>query len=213
MKILNLYAGVGGNAKLWDREKHSITSVEYSEEIAALYRKLYPNDDIINKDAVQIMLDTAHEFDFVWSSPPCQSHTKMVKATRHKSQQKRLVDPALFQQIIWLQHFYNGFWIVENVSPYYVIMCPTGVHVKQIGRHVFWSNFDIGDIKDVKRPPGFINKANLQGKKELQQWLGIHFEENIYYENNHCPVQILRNAVHPLIGKQILDKVEDLCTK
>ena len=36
------------------------------------------------------------------------------------------------------------------------------------------------------------------------EWLGIHFEENIYYEGNHCPTQVLRNCVHPLVGEQIM---------
>lgn len=38
-------------------------------------------------------------------------------------------------------------------------------------------------------------------------WLGIHFDENIYYGKNHCPVQILRNCVHPLIGASILNDI------
>lgn len=35
MKILNLYAGIGGNRKLWGNE-HDITAVELRPEIAAL---------------------------------------------------------------------------------------------------------------------------------------------------------------------------------
>ncbi len=36
-------------------------------------------------------------------------------------------------------------------------------------------------------------------------WLGIHYKENIYYEGNHCPAQVLRNCVHPVLGMQILE--------
>ena len=50
MKILNLYAGIGGNRKLWGNE-HEITSVEFNEKIANQYHKLYPNDKIIVADA------------------------------------------------------------------------------------------------------------------------------------------------------------------
>lgn len=39
----------------------------------------------------------------------------------------------------------------------------------------------------------------------MQDWLGIHFDENIYYEGNHCPTQVLRNAVHPEVGKIIYE--------
>ena len=35
-KILNLYAGIGGNRKLWGDE-HEITAVEYDEATADVY--------------------------------------------------------------------------------------------------------------------------------------------------------------------------------
>lgn len=35
MKILNLYAGIGGNRKLWGNE-HEITAVELDPDIAAI---------------------------------------------------------------------------------------------------------------------------------------------------------------------------------
>ena len=43
MKILNLYAGIGGNRKLWSDE-NEITAVEFDKDIAAIYKDLYPND-------------------------------------------------------------------------------------------------------------------------------------------------------------------------
>ena len=55
MKILNLYAGIGGNRKLWG-EKHKITAVEYDENIAAIYKDLYPNDNVIVADAHDYLL-------------------------------------------------------------------------------------------------------------------------------------------------------------
>ncbi len=43
----------------------------------------------------------------------------------------------------------------------------------------------------------------------MMEWLGIHYEGNIYYEGNHDPVQVLRNAVHPKVGKHIFDHMVD----
>jgi len=103
-----------------------------------------------------------------------------------------------------LQHFFKGPWIVENVVPYYEPL----IEAKKIGRHLFWSNF-VFEAEDVKRPANFINMANLAGKKALMDWLDIHYEENIYYGGNHCPAQILRNCVHPKLGKQIFDAVRE----
>lgn len=200
MKILNLYAGLGGNRKLW--EDVEVTAVELDSKIATVYKRLYPRDVVIEGDAHEYLLQNSDKFDFIWSSPPCQTHSKMMKATRHK--QKRYVDMSLYQEILFLQHFYKGKWVVENVVPFYEPLIPG----KILGRHMYWSNFDIGDYKEPI-PKDFINLANLAGKKKLMDWLDIHYEENIYYGNNHCPAQILRNCVHPNEGKAILDKLRE----
>lgn len=46
MKILNLYAGIGGNRKLWGNE-HDITAVEMNESSAKIYQELFPKDKVI----------------------------------------------------------------------------------------------------------------------------------------------------------------------
>jgi DNA (cytosine-5)-methyltransferase 1 len=194
MKVLNLYAGLGGNRKLW--EGAQVTAVENDERIAKVYQRLHPNDIVIVGDAHQYLLDHYEEFDFIWTSPPCQTHSKMNKATRHKT--RRYPDMTLYQEIIFLQNFFKGKWVVENVNPYYEPL----IKPKKHGRHMFWSNFEFSEF-DVPRPANFINLANMAGKQALMDWLGIHYEENIYYGNNHCPAQILRNCVHPLLGNHI----------
>lgn len=201
MKVLNLYAGVGGNRKLWDNVE--VTAVELHPKIAEIYARQFPDDKIIVDDAHQYLLDHYEEFDFIWSSPPCQTHSRMVKATRHKL--RRYPDLSLYQEILFLKHFYKGLWVVENVAPFYEPLIPG----KVLGRHMYWSNFDVGDYVETI-PKNFINLANLEGKRKLMDWLGIHFEENVYYGNNHCPAQILRNCVHPNEGAAILKKASTL---
>lgn len=201
MKVLNLYAGVGGNRKLWP-SSYDITAVELNPKIASVYKKLYPNDNVIVGDAHQYMLDHYREFDIIWSSPPCQSHSKMAKFTRHDN--KKYPDMKLYQEIIFLEHFFKGNWIVENVESYYKPLITPQI---KVGRHFFWSNELLFGINDVDRPSNFINKSNTKGKKELEEWLGISYDGNIYYDGNHCPAQVLRNCVHPLIGKQIIERI------
>jgi len=75
MKILNLYAGIGGNRKFW--YGHEVTAVEYNPEIAKVYQDLYPDDKVIVEDAHKYLLDCFREdWDFIWASPPCQSHSR-----------------------------------------------------------------------------------------------------------------------------------------
>ena len=195
IRVLNLYAGIGGNRKHWaDCE---VVAVEYTEDIAAVYRGLYPADEVVVADAHQYLLDYGRDFDFIWSSPPCQSHSKMVKAGQNRT--PRYPDMALYEEILYLQHFITAPWVVENVVPYYDILVPA----TKVGRHLFWSNFDFA-AEDVPRPKGFINQKEV-GKQDLMDWLGIHYEGNVYYDGNHCPFQVLRNAVHPDLGLQVFE--------
>lgn len=202
MKVLNLYAGVGGNRKLWKGVQ--VTAVEYTPKIAEVYKRLHPNDTVIIADAHEYLLQHFKEFDFIWSSPPCQSHTRMIRSGRNRK--PRYPDLKLYEEIMLLRNDYKGKWVVENVIPYYKpLIEPT----KKIGRHLLWSNFEIPEVESPAQPKNFILQSNLQGKKVMHEWLGIHYEENIYYEGNHCPTQVLRNCVHPLIGEAIL-KAADL---
>jgi DNA (cytosine-5)-methyltransferase 1 len=74
MKILNLYSGIGGNRKLWQNVE--VTAVEFNEEIAAIYQEYFPDDKMIIGDAHEYLLKHYKEFDFIWSSPPCQTHSR-----------------------------------------------------------------------------------------------------------------------------------------
>ena len=197
IQVLNLYAGLGGNRKLWTGVE--VTAVELDPRIAAVYSRLHPNDTVIVGDAHQYLLDNADRFDFIWSSPPCPTHSKMMKATRHKHL-RRYPDMSLYQEIIFLQNFFKGLFVVENVVPYYAPL----IAGTRIGRHMYWANFDVGNYEEPM-PKDFINLANLAGKQKLMDWLGIHYAENIYYGNNHCPAQILRNCVHPNEGLSIFN--------
>jgi DNA (cytosine-5)-methyltransferase 1 len=76
MKILNLYAGIGGNRKLWGNE-YEVTAVEFDPKIAAIYKDFFPSDNVVVADAHQYLLDHFREYDFIWSSPPCPSHSRI----------------------------------------------------------------------------------------------------------------------------------------
>ncbi len=77
MRVLNLYAGIGGNRKLW--EDVEVTAVEINEKIAAIYQDFFPDDKVVVGDAHAYLLEHFGEFDFIWSSPPCPTHSQLGK--------------------------------------------------------------------------------------------------------------------------------------
>lgn len=135
MKILNLYAGIGGNRAKWSGE-HAVTAVEYDEEIAMAYKDNFPNDEVIVADAHQYLLNHYKDYDFIWSSPPCQSHSRIRQCIMVGSNRKAAIYPdmKLWQEIIFLQANAKCKWVVENVKPYYEpLIAPSVI----IGRHCF----------------------------------------------------------------------------
>lgn len=199
MKKLNLHAGLGGNRKKWEGY---VTAVEMEPTIAKIYQDNFPYDTVIVGDAMEYLKKYRNDFDFIWASPPCQKHSRMMKATRHDVAD--YFDLQLYQIIIFLTHFFKGKWVVENVKPYYEpLIKPTAI----IGRHYFWSNFHITPFDEPKFK-NFIVADTVAETEQLKEWLGIHYEGNIYYKGNHSPGQVLRNCVHPDLGLHILNCAE-----
>ena len=118
IRVLNLYAGIGGNRKLWKGVE--VTGIEIDPKIAKIYQDFFHDDKVIIADAHQYLLDHYKEFDFIWSSPPCPTHSDWkrvwVDAGRQKAEYPAM---DLYQEIIFLQNFFDDLWAVENVISYY----------------------------------------------------------------------------------------------
>ena len=105
MNILNLYAGIGGNRKLWGDE-HNITAIEYDPKTAEVYKQYFPNDNVIVTDAHQYLLEHYQDFNFIWSSPPCPTHSDIRRCGVQAGQYQAMYpDMELYQEIILLQSF------------------------------------------------------------------------------------------------------------
>lgn len=206
MKVLNLYCGIGGNAAKWP-EDWEVVAIDNHPDVVAQYQHNFPNHTAIEADAHQYLLEHHAEFDLIWSSPPCPTHSKMQKATRHDS--LRYPDMTLYQEVILLQHFFKGHWVVENVKPYYDPLIEPNVIV---GRHVFWTNLNPPPLNN---PPSFshdgksaIMSGNKEGREAMLAWLGLPpMLKNIYFDGSNCPGKAIRNCVHPDIGLHILDEL------
>ncbi|NOR84997.1 DNA cytosine methyltransferase, partial [archaeon] len=121
MKILNLYSGIGGNRKLWGDE-HEITAIELNPKIAKIYQDFFPNDIMIVADAHQYLLEHFEEFDFIWASPPCPSHSHIRKelGVEVRGNIKPIFpDMKLYEEILFLKGYFKGKWVVENVISWY----------------------------------------------------------------------------------------------
>ena len=198
MKILNLFAGLGGNRKFWDdvaREKGvsiEITAVEFDPEIAKAYAKRYPNDNVIVGDAWDYAAKNYLDFDFIWASPPCQTHSRLNIANNIRNDRtKRLPDFRLYELIVYLKYFCKKAFVVENVVPFYEpLIKPTA----EIGRHYFWANFDLFFLSNDKFR--IIEKVKIGDFKDLDL-----SEFNIANKR-----QAIRNEVDYEIGKKIFER-------
>lgn len=192
MKVLNLYAGIGGNRKNWTDV--SVTAVELDPQLAAVYAENFPEDFVVIGDAHQYLLDHYKEFDYIWSSPPCQSHSSFRQniCVRFRGTAAVFPDMRLYQEVLFLRHNAECLWTVENVKPYYKpLIDPDAV----LQRHLFWSNFEISQTElstSIK-----IRHAQIP---DLELALGFSLKEcNIPNKR-----QVLRNCVEPHLGGHIL---------
>jgi len=216
MKILNLYSGIGGNRKLWDDE-HSITAVELNPQIAKIYSDFFPNDTVIIADAHQYLLDHYKEFDFIWSSPPCPTHSRINYSNGGRWKVK-YPDMRLYQEIILLQKWFKGIYVVENVISYYEPL----IEPQESGRHYFWANFKIPKQKyslqigrlngkdQNKHRDNLLNELENKMRKptirevQIPELMELHKMDlsQVSIPNKR---QVLRNCVHPELGLHILE--------
>ena len=198
VRVLNLYAGIGGNRKLW--EGVEVTEVEYREDIAAVYKDHFPNDNVVVADAHQYLLDNYENFDFIWTSPPCQTHSRarMWGFKNNRKVEKKYPDMKLYQEIIFLKHYFTGKWVVENVNPFYEPLIPP---TKEMGRHLFWSNFRISNTE--------IKEADIN-RGTRDEWSKLHGFDLSNYKINSRKDQIYRNCVHPEQGCTFSTVIKEL---
>lgn len=197
IKVLNLYAGIGGNRKLW--KDVEVTAVEYNEEIAGIYSHYYPCDTVVVGDAHQYLLENYNKFDFIWSSPPCPSHSKIrVCGAKRGLYPAVYPDIKLWEEVVFLTHYApkGCKWVVENVTPYYdPIIEPTF----KLDRHCFWSNFHVTQTKMGDRD-NVHNDINSGNRKvfgfDISGFGSLTAKEK---------GKALRNMVNPEAGQHIFE--------
>jgi DNA (cytosine-5)-methyltransferase 1 len=198
IKVLNLYACLGGNRYKWDEVANiEVTAVELDPELARMYQERFPNDKVIVADAHQYLLDHYKEFDFIWSSPPCPSHSRArywSSSNYDTTTEAIYPDMKLYEEILFLQHYYRtGKYVVENVIPYYEPLIPA----KKRGRHLYWTNFNLpSDLGDRRIQIG-------AGTDELKRLCEFHKIDISTYKGEQSMIKVARNLVDFEAGKTI----------
>ena len=204
MKILNLYACLGGNRYKWDEVAQEagieieVTAVELDPEAAKLYQERFPNDKVIVADAHQYLLDHFKEFDFIWSSPPCPTHSRVRMTQKNRETfVNKYPDMKLYEEILLLQYQYEGKYVIENVIPYYEPL----IAAKKRGRHLYWTNFVL---------PSDINERKLEGilcemRDEVTKLSEFHDYDFRKYKGTQSVQKMARNLVDYEAGRTIFE--------
>ena len=202
MKILNLYACLGGNRYKWDEVAKEagieieVTAVELDPKAARLYQERFPNDKVIVADAHQYLLDHYKEFDFIWSSPPCPTHSKVRFTQKNQDFYKpKYPNMMLYQEVIFLQHHFEGKYCVENVIPYYEPL----ITAQKRGRHLYWTNFFL---------PNYLGERKIQistGTDEVNKLCKFHDYDFRKYKGEQRLDKMARNLVDYEAGKTIFE--------
>jgi DNA (cytosine-5)-methyltransferase 1 len=195
-RILNLYACLGGNRYKWDEvsDNIEITAVELDPVLAELYQMRFPSDTVLIADAHQYLLDNYKSFDFIWSSPPCPSHSR-ARFARRNTTKSAYPDMSLYQEIIFLSHWFPGKYVVENVIPYYKPLIPA----RQRGRHLFWTNFNLPANLNERPSPLMASDG------ELAAWCAFHEFDFYQYKGKQRVDKIARNMVDFEAGRTIFE--------
>jgi DNA (cytosine-5)-methyltransferase 1 len=198
VKVLNLYAGIGGNRKLWGGCE--VVAVELNPSIAAIYQDFYPKDKVVVGDAHQYLLEHFREFDFIWSSPPCPTHSRINFLHNHKGLRPKYPDMKLYEEILLLKHWFKGKWVVENVKSYYDPL----IHPQESARHYFWANFRIRysnqTLNIVRNDKGVTLKVKMEAHGfMITDWHGYKGDKRT----------LLNNVIEPELGLKIFEQAAE----
>ena len=194
MRVLNLYAGIGGNRKHWTNCE--VTAVELDPKIAGVYRSFFPSDTVICGDAHSYLEKHFSEFDFIWSSPPCPTHGqyRYNVGFRAKGYYAVFPDMKLYEEIIFLKHYFSGLYCVENTKPYYdPPIAPSVV----LSRHLFWTNFEIGKAE--------FETKHIRSKNKISDYCNFDITETDISNKR----QVLRNCVDSNLGLHIFNAMKE----
>lgn len=144
-------------------------------------------------DAHKYLEEHFEEFDFIWSSPPCPSHSHIRKETAVARGQNKAIFPdmKLYEEILLMQGYFKGKYVIENVISWYKPL----IAPQEINKHYFWTNFYILPIpKESREHQATIDVLEYRKGFDLSNYSGIDKRK------------ALRNCVEPETGLWIFEQ-------
>jgi DNA (cytosine-5)-methyltransferase 1 len=104
----------------------------------------------------------------------------------------------LYEEIIFLDNFFEGKYVVENVIPFYEPLIPS----QKRGRHLYWTNFKLPqDVGERIEGKGLIST----GINEVAQLSKFHDYDFRKYKGTQTVQKMARNLVDYEVGKSIFE--------
>lgn len=146
-------------------------------------------------DAHEYLQQHYKEFDFIWTSPPCPTHSRM-NFLNNLDRNASFPDMKLYEEIIFLQSWFKGKYVVENVRSYYKPL----IEPQEVQSHYFWANFTIPDT----------GLARKKVRNDKGQTLSVKMEQTGFYIKDFYNYKgdkrtLLNNLIEPELGKHIFD--------
>jgi len=118
----------------------------------------------------------------------------------------RYPDMNLYQEIIFLDTWFDGKYCVENVIPYYEPLIPA----KKRGRHLYWTNFNLPSNINERKNPELTRGTAEEIIFRLNKYHNYNFRK---YKGKQDVRKIARNLVDYEAGKTILDTAMGIIKK
>ena len=110
----------------------------------------------------------------------------------------------LYEEVIFLQHYYKGKFCIENVIPFYEPLVPA--HKRH--RHLYWTNFNLPNKLSERKNPDLARTRNVV--KQLSKFHDYDFSK---YKGKQSVRKMARNLVDYEAGRTIFETVLGITKK